>query len=58
MRLAKGHSTDTNIVETSTCLETTQQEKTNFTVQLSIESDDPGPCSATPPSASATPLSA
>ena len=32
-------STDANIVETSTCLETTQQETTNFTVRLSIESD-------------------
>ena len=29
-------STDTNVVETSTCLETTQQEMTNFTVRLSI----------------------
>ena len=34
-------STDANIVETSTCLETTQQETTNFTVQLLIESDWP-----------------
>ena len=35
---SQGHldSTDTNTVETSTCLETTQQETTNFTVQLSI----------------------
>ena len=32
-------STDANIVETSTCLETTQQETPNFTVQLLIESD-------------------
>ena len=32
-------STDANIVVTSTCLETTQQEMTNFTVQLLIESD-------------------
>ena len=30
---------DSIIVETSTCLETTQQETTNFTVQLLIESD-------------------
>ena len=32
-------STDANIVVTSTCLETTQQETTNFTVRLLIESD-------------------
>ena len=32
-------STDANMVETSTCLETTQQEMTNFTVRLLIESD-------------------
>ena len=32
-------STDTNIVETSTCLETTQQETTNFTVRILIKSD-------------------
>ena len=32
-------SNDVNIVETSTCLETTQQKTTKFTVQLSIESD-------------------
>ena len=32
-------STDANIVETSTCLETTQQETTNLTVRLLIESD-------------------
>ena len=31
-------STDANIVETSTCLETTQQETTKFTVQLLVES--------------------
>ena len=31
--------TDTNIVETSTCLKTTQEEMTNFTVRLLIESD-------------------
>ena len=29
-------STDINTVETSSCSETTQQEMTNFTVQLSI----------------------
>ena len=29
-------STDANIVETSTCLETTQQEMTNFTILLLI----------------------
>ena len=39
-------STDANIVETSTCLETTQQEMTNFTVRLLI--DRTGPCSAMP----------
>ena len=39
-------STDANMVETSTCLETTQQEMTNFTVRLLI--DRIGPCSATP----------
>ena len=39
-------STDANMVETSTCLETTQQEMTNFTVRLLI--DRTGPCSATP----------
>ena len=33
-------------METSTCLETTQQEMTNFTVRLLI--DRTGPCSATP----------
>ena len=32
-------STDANFVVTSTCLETTQQEMTNFTVRLLIESD-------------------
>ena len=32
-------STDANIVETYTCLETAQQETTNFTVWLLIESD-------------------
>ena len=32
-------STDANIVEAYTCLETTQQETTNFTVRLLIESD-------------------
>ena len=31
-------STDANIVETSTCLETTQQETTKSTVQLLVES--------------------
>ena len=31
--------TDTNVVETSTCLKTTQQETTNFTVRLLIELD-------------------
>ena len=39
-------STDVNMVETSTSLETTQQEMTNFTVRLLI--DRTGPCSATP----------
>ena len=38
-------STDANMMETSTCLETTQQEMTNFTVRLLI--DRTGPCSAT-----------
>ena len=37
-------STDASIVETSTCLETTQQETTNFTVRLLINRT--GPCSA------------
>ena len=32
-------STDANIVETSTCLKTTLQETTNFTLRLLIESD-------------------
>ena len=32
-------STDANMAETSTCLETTQQETPNFTVRLLIESD-------------------
>ena len=32
-------STDANIMETSTCLVTTQQETPNFTVRLLIESD-------------------
>ena len=39
-------STDANMVETSTCLETTQQEMTNFTVRY--RSNRTGPCSAAP----------
>ena len=39
-------STDANMVETSTSLETTQQEMTNFTVQY--RSNRTGPCSAAP----------
>ena len=39
-------STDASIVETSTCLETTQQEMTNFTIQLLIKLD--WSCSAAP----------
>ena len=39
-------STDANMVETSTCLETTQQETTNFTVRY--RSNRTGPCSAAP----------
>ena len=38
--------TDTNIVETSTCLKTTQQETTNFTVRY--WSNRTGSCSAPP----------
>ena len=39
-------STDANMVETSTCLETAQQEMTNFTVRY--RSNWTGPCSAAP----------
>ena len=39
-------STDANMVETSTCLETTQQEMTNFTVRY--RSNRTGPCSTAP----------
>ena len=39
-------STGANVVETSTCLETTQQEMTNFTVRY--RSNRTGPCSAAP----------
>ena len=39
-------STDANMVETSTCLETTQQEMTNFTVRY--RSNRTGSCSAAP----------
>ena len=45
-------STDANMVETSTCLETTQQEMTNFTVRY--QSNRTGPCSAAPLSVPAT----